>query len=78
MVGITAQGNPQAVVFKEIIEDGKPHPVTGVGAVDAQTSTRGDAHTINVTRLKNGKVVQTGDLGRITGWQDVNGDLYRH
>jgi hypothetical protein len=60
VVGITAQGNPQAFAFKEIIEDGKPHPVTGIGAIDAQAYTRGDARTINVTRLKDGKVVQTG------------------
>jgi hypothetical protein len=61
LVGITAQGNPQTAVFKEITEDGKPHPVTGIAAIDAQTYTRGDDHTINVTRLKDGKVVQTGN-----------------
>ena len=60
VVGITAQGNPQAFVFTEVVEDGKPHAVTGNGAIDAQTYTRGDARTINVSRLRDGKVVQTG------------------
>ena len=35
--------------------------MTGIGAIDAQTYTRGDDRTINVTRLKDGKVVQTGN-----------------
>jgi hypothetical protein len=60
VVGVTAQGNPQAFVFAEVVEDGKPHPVTGNGAIDAQAYTRGDVRTINVSRLKDGKVVQTG------------------
>jgi hypothetical protein len=59
-VGINAAGNAaQAVVFSELVEDGKPHPVTGLAVADANTYTRVDAHTIKVTRLKDGKVVQT-------------------
>jgi hypothetical protein len=59
-VGINAAGNAaQAVVFSELVEDGKPHPVTGLAEADASTYTRVDAHTIKVTRLKDGKVVQT-------------------
>jgi hypothetical protein len=59
VVGIDAQGNPRSAVF-EVVEDGKPHPVTGFPAYDASTYTRVDAHTINYTRMKDGKVVQTG------------------
>jgi hypothetical protein len=59
-VGIDAAGNAaQVVVMSELIEDGKPHPVTGFAEADVSTYTRVDAHTIKVTRLKDGKVVQT-------------------
>jgi hypothetical protein len=58
-VGINAQGGARAVVF-EFVEDGKPHPVTGFPAYDASTYTRVDPHTVNFTRMKDGKVVQTG------------------
>lgn len=59
-VGINAAGNAaQVVVFSELVEDGNPHPVTGLAVADANTYTRVDAHTIKVTRLKDGKVVQT-------------------
>jgi hypothetical protein len=60
VVGITAQGNPQVVVFTEVVEDGKPHAVTGLAGADAQSYTRVDARTLNVSRMKDGKVVQTG------------------
>jgi hypothetical protein len=64
VVGITAAGNPQVLVFEELVEDGKPHPVRGQAAnglaVDAQTYARVDPHTLNVSRLKDGKVIQTG------------------
>ena len=60
MVGITAQGNPQAVVFTEVVEDGKPHAVMGLAGTDAQSYTRVDARTLNVSRMKDGKVVQAG------------------
>jgi hypothetical protein len=59
-VGITATGNPQLATFAELVEDGKPHPVTGLAGIDAQAYTRVDARTLNVSRLKDGKVVQTG------------------
>jgi hypothetical protein len=59
-VGINAAGNAaQVFVFSELVEDGKPHPITGIDEADANTYTRVDAHTIKVTRLKDGKVVQT-------------------
>jgi hypothetical protein len=60
VVGITAQGNPQAVVFTEVVEDGKPHAVTGLAGTDAQSYARVDARTLNVSRMKDGKVVQAG------------------
>ena len=60
IVGITAAGNPQLATFTEFVEDGKPHPVTGLAGIDAQAYTRVDARTLNVSRLKDGKVVQTG------------------
>jgi hypothetical protein len=60
IVGITAAGNPQLATFTEFVEDGKPHPVTGLAGIDAQAYTRVDARTLNVTRLKDGKVIQTG------------------
>jgi len=59
VAGIDAQGTPRAAVF-EVIEDGKPHPVTGFPAYDASTYTRVDAYTLTYTRTKDGKVVQTG------------------
>jgi hypothetical protein len=42
------------------IYDGKPYPTTGSPAYDANALTRADAHTVNVSRTKAGKVVQTG------------------
>jgi hypothetical protein len=61
VVGIDAQANARAIVFEEPVEDGKPHPVTGFPAYDSSASTRVDAHTVNFTRFKDGKVVQTGN-----------------
>jgi hypothetical protein len=61
VVGVDAQGNARAVVFEEPVEDGKPHPVTGFPQYDSSTYTRVDAHTVNFTRFKDGKVVQTGN-----------------
>jgi hypothetical protein len=75
LVGITAAGNPQVLVFAEgilpgpnasalhflsIVEDGKPHPVTGSPIYDAIVVTRVDAYTTNASYTKAGKVVQTG------------------
>jgi hypothetical protein len=59
-VGINAAGNAApVVVFSELVEDGKSHPVTGLAVDDVSTYTRVDAYTIKVTRLKDEKVVQT-------------------
>jgi hypothetical protein len=59
-VGVNAAGNAaQVIVFSELVEDGKPHSVTGQPQYDAQTYTRVDARTINVSRLKDGKVLGT-------------------
>ena len=60
VVTIDAEGNPTASVFMELVQDGKPHPVTGNPAFDAQVGTIVDFYTTNLTRLKAGKVVQTG------------------
>jgi len=60
IVGITSAGNPQLATFTEFVEDGKPHPVTGLAGIDAQAYTRVDARTLNVSRFKDGKVIQTG------------------
>ena len=58
-VGINAAGNAARAVVSELVDDGKPHPLTGHAVADAITYARVDAHTIKVTRLKDGKVVQT-------------------
>jgi hypothetical protein len=58
-VGIDAQGNPVSAVLIHIY-DGQPHPTTGSPDVDASTYTRVDAHTINYSRTKAGKLVVTG------------------
>jgi hypothetical protein len=39
--------------------DGMPHPVTGNSNYDASAYTRVDAYTINISRMKAGKVVGT-------------------
>jgi hypothetical protein len=62
IVGIDTAGNPVTIVFLENVEDGKPHPVTGSRNVDASTATRVDANTVNISYLKEGKVVQSGTL----------------
>ena len=57
--GIDAEGKPTKVVFM-VIYDGKPHPTTGSADFDASTYTRVDDYTVNLIRIKAGKVVQTG------------------
>jgi hypothetical protein len=59
LVGIDAQGNPISDVSIDIY-DGQPHPTTGSQRYDASTHTQVDAHTINYSRTKAGKVVETG------------------
>jgi hypothetical protein len=60
-VGIGADGNPIVIVFHDAAEDGKPYPVTGTPEpdYDANTMTRVDAYTLNGSRTKAGRVVQT-------------------
>jgi hypothetical protein len=60
-VGIDAQGNPFSAVFMHIY-DGQPHPTTGVPDIDSSAFTRVDAHTINYSLTKAGKVVEIGTV----------------
>jgi hypothetical protein len=64
IVGIDTAGNPFSVIYSEAAEDGKPHPVTGSPApsYDALSFTPIDAYTINISRTKAGKVIQTGTV----------------
>jgi hypothetical protein len=59
-VGIDAQGNPRSAVFIHIY-DGQPHPTDGTD-YDASSYTRVDAHNINYSRTKVGKLIETGTL----------------
>jgi len=61
VVAIDAQGNPFSGVLMHIY-DGQPHPSTGSPDIDASAYTRVDAHTINYSRTKAGKVVSTGTI----------------
>jgi hypothetical protein len=61
IIGINAQGNPILAVFMHIY-DGQPHPTTGSSLSDAIAYTRVDAHTINYSLTKAGKLVETGTL----------------
>jgi hypothetical protein len=61
IVGIDAQGNPFSGVYMHIY-DGQPHPTTGSPGYDASAYTRVDAHTINYSLTKAGKLVETGTL----------------
>jgi hypothetical protein len=57
--GVDGNGNPIRSTFI-VIEDGKAHPVTGVPDFDSSTYKRLDAYTVDNTRMKAGRVVQTG------------------
>jgi hypothetical protein len=57
--GIDAQGNPTKVVFGPFFFDGKPYPVTGTAAFDASSYKIVNDSTVEATRTKAGKVVQT-------------------
>jgi hypothetical protein len=57
--GIDAQGNPTKVDFGVIFFDGKSYPVTGAPAYDASSYKRANDSTVEYTRTKAGKVVQT-------------------
>jgi hypothetical protein len=75
LVAITAAGNPQVLVFAQgilpgptasplhflsIVQDGKPHLVTGSPIYDAIAVTRVDPYTTIGSYTKAGKEVQTG------------------
>jgi len=57
--GTGADGKPLTTEFTANY-DGKDHPVTGNADYDAQSWKRIDANTVEFTRKKGGKVVQTG------------------
>ena len=57
--GVDASGKPMSVSFASTF-DGKDHPVTGNPDWDSNAYMRVDLHTLQVTRKKAGKVVQTG------------------
>jgi hypothetical protein len=60
-VVIDAEGNPYSAVYMHIY-DGQPHPTTGSTRYDASSYTQVDAHTINYSRTKAGKLVETGTI----------------
>jgi len=57
--GIDAQGNPTKGVFGPYSYDGKSYPVTGVAAYDASSYKLINDTTAEMTRTKDGKVIQT-------------------
>ena len=57
--GIDAQGNPTKGVFGVYFYDGKSYPVTGVPDFDASSYKVVNESTVEMTRTKAGKVVQT-------------------
>ena len=56
--GVDAQGNPTATSYTGQF-DGKDYPVTGSPGYDSQSLKRINASTVQSTRKKAGKVVQT-------------------
>jgi hypothetical protein len=56
--GVGADGKPTMLDFTAMF-DGKDHPATGNPDFDATMMKRVDSHTIEFTRKKGGKVVQT-------------------
>jgi hypothetical protein len=61
-VGIDAAGNPTVLVAPSYNDDGKPNLMTATPAIayDVTTNTRVDAYTVNFSRTKAGREVQTG------------------
>jgi hypothetical protein len=57
--GVDGNGSPVRATFT-VIEDGKAHPVTGVPDFDTSAYKRLDAYTVDNTRMKAGRIVQTG------------------
>jgi hypothetical protein len=65
IVKIDAAGNPFGLLYSEAAEDGEPHPVTGsptTPAYDALSATPIDAYSLNMSRIKAAKVIQTGTV----------------
>jgi hypothetical protein len=58
--GVDATGKPIPRQVYTVIYDGQAHPVTGIPAYDANSTTRVNAYTYDYTRTKAGRVVQTG------------------
>ena len=56
--GVNAQGNPAKAVLL-IIADGKSYPITGAPNFDAASYKQLDDFTMESTRTKDGKVVET-------------------
>jgi hypothetical protein len=61
VTGTTADGKPTSYSFTTNL-DGKEVPVTGNPQWDSTIMTWKDSHTIEFTRKKSGKVVQTGTM----------------
>jgi len=57
--GIDAQGKPTKLNFGVVHFDGKPYPITGTPDYDAATYKQVNNSTMESTRTKAGKVVQT-------------------
>jgi hypothetical protein len=57
--GIDAQGNPTKGVFGVYFYDGKSYPITGVPDFDASSYKAVNESTVEMTRTKAGKAVQT-------------------
>ena len=57
--GIDAQGNPTKSVFGVYFYDGKSYPVAGVPDYDASSYKIVNGSTVEMTRTKAGKAVQT-------------------
>jgi hypothetical protein len=57
--GVDAQGNPTKGVFGVYFYDGKSYPITGVPDFDASSYKAVNESTVEMTRTKAGKPVQT-------------------
>lgn len=58
--------------------DEKDDPVTGNADYDATSLKRIDAYTVEFTRKKAGKIVQTGHERRRQGWKNAHSHDQRH
>src|SRR5262249_47539956 len=57
--GVDAQGNPTKGVFGVYFYDGKSYPITGVPDYDASSYKAVNESTVEMTRTKAGKTIQT-------------------